>query len=300
MKLRAAFATESGPERTTKYNFIKTSDIMGILMTKQWLPKYATETKVRVQKEDRQDFAKHMIVFQNPVMDKIDNCVPQIALFNSHNGTCPFQLVTSMYQPDLDVELIIPNKRYGHTKVRHSSKAMREIETAIDNIPDMFEKVRKLVVSMKKHKLDEEQKLEFSKHILDRLYPRLSPEDRPFTPESLCSSRRENDIVDTLYSAVLVITENVVKGGIIAKSPSGKERMQQSITNIGRLFVVNRIIWQEVDVVLLNMKENLKAHAKAVKEKAVKKTPAKSKKVMVPKLKPGKVVEPKTEVVTSS
>ena len=92
----AIFAEQAASTVSDKYTFIPTTRILGVLENEGWIPTEATQ--VNSHQEGNKQFAKHLIRLRRDeaIKPEVDKTVPEIVLFNSHNGKSNYDLRKSL------------------------------------------------------------------------------------------------------------------------------------------------------------------------------------------------------------
>ena len=94
----AIFSEKAASTVSDKYTFIPTTRILGILEDEGWIPTSASQ--VNSHKEGNKQFAKHLIRLRRDeaIMPEVNKTIPEIVLFNSHNGKSNYDLRMGLYR----------------------------------------------------------------------------------------------------------------------------------------------------------------------------------------------------------
>ena len=98
-----------------------------------------------------------------------------------------------------------------------------------------------IVERMERTILDEPQRLEFATQALAVRYP----DDRPgtMTPAQLLAARRPEDLGNDLWRTFNAIQENLIRGGLVRRSATGRLTRTRRITGIREDLRVNMALW---------------------------------------------------------
>ena len=239
----AAFGEVKAENRTSKYNFVSTENIMGIFQEQGWLPAKTSQVNSRIP--GYQDYAKHLITFQNPDVSRINGIVPQINLINSHNGSSSFRLMAGLFRFVCENGLIVAESEFSSVRIRHSSQAPLKIQEAIIEIVEIVPQITAKAEEMQTIILSPVAQMNLSNNVIEQIWE--DPKVRPFEPIQLLETRRQEDKERSLWNTYNTIQENLIKGGLIGTTTTNRKRKMKGITNIDRNVKVNQILWQETD-----------------------------------------------------
>lgn len=86
----SAFATEAYHDRSSRYAYIPTANVVEKMMRAGFQPFAASQSRTAI--EDKREHTKHMIRFRatNAVL-AVGDSFPEIVLINSHDGTSAYK-----------------------------------------------------------------------------------------------------------------------------------------------------------------------------------------------------------------
>lgn len=242
----AAFNTERHHVVSDRYNFISSEEIMATFQQNNWLPSQTSQVKSR---EGRQ-FSKHLIRFRNPdLKGDINSVVPEIIMINSHNRSSSFQLMAGLFRFVCSNGLIVADSTFQTMKTKHSRLAPERITEGITEIVEVVPQIMSKVDEMMALTLNNVDQLQLASNVVEAVWN--DRKIRPLEPIQLLETRRNEDREPTLWNTYNRIQENIVKGGLVGKTQTNRQKVQRGITNIDKTVSINRTLWDETDKFLL-------------------------------------------------
>ena len=245
----AAFAAAPDAERTTKhYTFISTAQVVSALLEAGFEPTRAQQTRTR--RSGSVDHAKHMIRFSH-TRDSLTlvDAIPELVLINSHDGTSAYTLRAGLYRPVCTNGLLAQIGDFGLIHVPHRGNIIDNVVQGALAITRGFADIGNVVDQMHATQLDERQRWDFAAHALSVRYHRLD-HSAPITADQLLLPRRKADYGNTLWHTYNVVQENVLRGGLIGRTPKGRSTRTRSISAIREDVRLNADLWQQAMTLL--------------------------------------------------
>ena len=119
-KVPTAFFQFPSVFMSDKYTLIKTTDVIRQLKHYGWEPVEAKQTSK--YERTKRDARYHLIRFRKPHMSQhyyAGDSVPEIVMFNSNNGSCPFRLEAGIFRLVCSNGLIWKEQDMGSLKKKH-------------------------------------------------------------------------------------------------------------------------------------------------------------------------------------
>jgi hypothetical protein len=232
------FSAEAHEKVSDKYAMIPTIECVKGLEKAGYYPVSAKESRSR--DAQNRPFAKHMIRFRKHDHIELGGNVPEIVLFNSHNGLSSYQLKAGIYRLVCANGLIVGNDMF-HSRVKHQGNAVEKVIEAADHIIEIMPKAIEVAGEWRDIRLTTEQKRAFAE---SASLLKWSPEEIEISPERLLLPRRLTDQSNDLWTTFNVIQENMIKGGMRYYKPDsfkrGTTRKVESVQENSRL---NTALW---------------------------------------------------------
>lgn len=235
-------------ERSDRYQFVSSKDILNTFEQNNWFVHDASQPRIHKKNFNKREFSKHLITFSNPDFKMVNGVIPRIVVINSHNGSSPFIMMAGLFRMVCSNGLIISDSTFEEIRIRHSALAPSLIESGIEDIIELVPSILGKTEEMNTVILNPVDQLDLATNIIERIW--VDPKVRPLEASQIITSRRNGDDNPTLWNITNRIQENIVRGGLIGKTKTNKNRVQRGINNIEKNVKVNQLIWEEADTFL--------------------------------------------------
>jgi len=227
-----AVAPETGV--SDKYLFVPTTDILGTLEEKGFVPVSANQVNSR--DENKKLFAKHLVRLQHTSytfgMDTTE-VIPQIVLVNSHNRMSAFRLFAGIFRLACLNGMVVGENLVEPISIRHMECNRETIYASLEKISGYFMLINGNIRAMRDRVMDEGEVREFSaKASLLRM-------EKPDTSDAVIGTRRFEDNRMDLWTIFSRIQENLIRG---YHSPSRKRKVKM-IKSIDKNVQINTRLW---------------------------------------------------------
>lgn len=236
----AIFAKKPSKHVSEQYGFIPTAQLVKGFRDANFVP-VAAGGQRSYKGGQNHLFGRHMIRFQSATMKKqqVGEVIPQVVLYNSHNGRTLYRLMAGLYRLVCANGLIVANASFGDVSIRHNADALTQVVEASLKVLKSAQESIKLVDRMRSVKLDQKQALRYATEALVLRYP----EEAPIKPEVLLLAHRKEDDKPDLWHTFNRVQENLVRGGMEGTAASGRRLTVRALTNIRRDVQVNYDLW---------------------------------------------------------
>lgn len=242
-------AAEPHESRGPRYLYISTQDILQGLQQHGFQPYQVAQTRVR--DESKRDFTKHMIRFRHPdarALVKVGDEIPEIVLINSHDGTSSFQIMGGVFRLVCLNGMVVGDTRTD-VKVRHSGKTL---DNVIEGSFRVIGEMKQIVGVMDEYRstiLKPEEQIIFA-HAAHQARWGAAKEEaqevevhQTFKPLDLLKPRRVQDDKPDLWTTFNRIQENMIKGGMLGRSESGRNIRSRPVNSVTEDVKLNRALW---------------------------------------------------------
>lgn len=236
----AAFATQPYGDVSSRYVFISTAQLVGALIEAGFNPVHARQTQSR--KHERTNYAKHIIRFQSPRHSlEIGEIVPEILLINAHDATSPYQVRAGLYRGVCRNGLVARVGDFGFINVPHRGNVIANIVDAALTIMRGFDNIGMIVNQMRDKHIIIADQVDFA-----QAAARVRYQDRtiPYDPRGLLEARRSDDAGDDVWRVYNVVQENIIRGGILGQTATGRATRTRTINAIREDVRINTELWQ--------------------------------------------------------
>ena len=234
----AVFAEKASDKVSSKYTFIPTTRILGVLENEGWIP--TSVQQVNSHKEGNKQFAKHLIRLRRDGELNTDinvgDTIPEIVLFNSHNGKSNYDLRMGLYRFICSNGMVVSDAEFGSIKIRHMGYSDEQIMDASQEFIDNSTRIMNVVNDWKEIQMDRDQVRSFG---LGASKLRFEDPDE-LTVNTVLQARRGEDMGQDLWTVFNRTQENLLRGGFLV---SGGRRRSREITNIDKNIEINTGLW---------------------------------------------------------
>ena len=234
---------------SSRYIFVPTTEIVGGLREKNWLPVSAEQQRVRIS--ERIGFQKHLIRFRRAEqMQTLDDWNAELVLTNSHDAACAYVLRVGVYRRLCSNGLVASGDSFEAIRFRHSGFQVDEVVRASFRILDYVPKMGALIERFRGQILTPTAARTFVRSAL--LLRFVDLDSAPIAPETLLEARRGEDQADDLWTVLNRTQEHLVRGGLqdSRRDRRGRLRRLRSLRGIDSKVVLNQALWRLAETTL--------------------------------------------------
>ena len=238
------FAEKAHSNRSDRYGFVPTIEVVKTLRKAGYLPVQAFQAKARQSMVGNEEFMKHTVRFRLKTdieNAKANSLLPDVILTNSHNGTTSFKMEAGLYRMVCSNGLTIKSESYGEVKIQHSGNIADRVREGADFIIDCAPKALEITKAWDRIQLTPRQRINFAREALTFRYGETVPH---VTPEQILVPRRNADEGNSLWRVFNVVQENLEQGGINGVDGRGKDVVSRPVTSGGNSLRANRQLWE--------------------------------------------------------
>lgn len=238
-RVPAVFAPTAHASRSPKYTFIPTERVLTGLMNAGFEPVDARQARSR---RGSAVHSRHILRLRRRFETvQLRDSVPEIVFLNSHDGTSAYQLRMGLYRVVCTNGLIVSRGAFPAYCVPHRGNVVDEVVTGALQISERFESLAAQVQRMEARRLSLAEQIRFSERamalrFLDRVVSGMQP-------SALLACRRHEDQGDDLWSVMNRVQENLLGGGLVRRSASGRLTRTRRITSIREDVRLNSRLW---------------------------------------------------------
>lgn len=241
----SVFAQEAHESRSERYGFIPTIDVLQRLRKEGFEAFEARQTRVR--DKSKQDFTRHALRLRHPdaITAGQDGTVPEIILLNSHDGSSGYQLLTGFFRAVCSNGLIAGDV-CDDIRVRHAGSSVADdvldgCITVLDNVQTSSQRIE----TYRSLTLSDGHQRALAQAAVALKYD--DPAAAPIRADQLLEARRWDDRKADLWSTFNRVQENLLKGGVRARSANGRRTRTRAVTSITEDVRLNRALWTLAD-----------------------------------------------------
>jgi hypothetical protein len=256
----SAFATAPHSSRSSRYAYIPTSEVIDGLMAQGFAPFKAVQSRSRI--EGKTEFTKHMIRFRHAdAVAAASGNIPEVVLINSHDGTSAYKLLSGIFRMICTNGLIAWESKQGELSIQHKGNIVHQVIEGSFEIIGQSQKALGTIENWSNLQLTAGEQAVFAQaaHTL-RFADADGHVDTPITASQLLTPRRMADRAENgghgwtrpapdLYRTMNVVQENVIRGGLSARSVGdantrGRMVTTREVRGIDQDVKLNRALWQ--------------------------------------------------------
>ena len=246
----AIFSVNPHPQRTDRYTFLSTADIVKDMEKQGW-------NITSVSQSGKGKFNRHIVRMTHSQMGSLsdrDQVIPQIIIDNSHDGLTQAMIHMGLYRKISDTGLIIEMPAQDHSfKFRHVSTNGSDLSDLMAEITKKYNQMIPHIEKMMNTELSEDEKYEFAIEAIAEREPwrfknfkgeilREKVEKLNNIAEILHPEREANK-GDDLWRVFNTIQEALVNGGYERLSDKGRKSKTRAITIPSRNVDFNKALW---------------------------------------------------------
>jgi hypothetical protein len=235
----AAFAACAHERTGRSYRFISTEGVLNALAEAGFVPVEARQASRRVASALH---ARHLIRLRQRVETiQLRDSIAEILLLNSHDGTGAYALRTGLFRVVCTNGLVVSAGDFPIWRVAHRGDVVGQVVQGALEISQRFEALAASVERMERTQLEDEQRLEFAAEALALRFPEAPMAG--IRPAQLLEPRRSEDVGNDLWRTFNTLQSNLLGGGLVKRSWSGRLTRTRPIRAIGRDLELNSGLW---------------------------------------------------------
>lgn len=232
----SVFSAEKHESRSERYTCIPTITLLESLQREGFQPFFACQARVR--DPGKREHTKHMLRLrrEGQITGKQ---VPEIILLNSHDGSSSYQMLPGLFRAVCQNGLIC-GESFGEVRVPHKGNVVEKVIEGAYEVLGFFDRIEEKRDSMQSLLLPPPAQQAFAKAALTY---RFGEEYQPVTEEQILAPRRWQDESSDLWSVFNRLQENLIKGGLSARTAQGKRSHTRAVKGIDGDLKLNRALW---------------------------------------------------------
>lgn len=230
-----------------RYGFVPTIEVVNELKTEGWYPVRAQQANTRDQ--DRLHLAKHMIRFrQDPDRQmSVGDSIAELVLTNSHDRSSAYQLDLGVFRLVCLNGMVAKAGDLGNIRVKHGKNIVENILEGSVQLANQVPQISASVENLQSTLISNVESQMFARAALNLRYGEQWQSLSPISPESLLQARRTEDKEPTLWKTFNRVQENLMKGGLLGRSSTGRRTRTKAIHSVSEDVRLNRALWQLAD-----------------------------------------------------
>jgi hypothetical protein len=238
-KAPAVFAASAHERMSPRYTFIPTERVLTGLINVGFVPVDARQTHTR---STSLLHARHVVRLRRRVETvQLNDSVLEILFLNSHDGTSAYQLRVGIFRVVCTNGLIVSRTAFPTQCVRHRGNIVDEVVIGALQMTERFETLAGQIEQMEQRRLPKDEQLQFAERALKLRFPKEVGSG--LEPAQVLTCRRVEDVGDDLWRVTNRIQENLLRGGVMRRTATGRLMRTRSITAIAQDVRINSGLW---------------------------------------------------------
>lgn len=237
----SVLATEPHETRGDRYAFIPTVEVLDGLRKEGFQPFEVRQTKCR--DVGKREFTRHMVRLRHADTISARGETPEIVLLNSHDGTSSYQLLAGIFRMVCSNGLIAGDV-CNDIRIRHTGNVIGDVIEGSYRVLENIKLVSDRIDRYRSVELSVDEQVVFARDV-EQL--RWGQNSALYTPEQLLCPRRFEDRKNDLWTVFNRTQENLLKGGLLSRSASGRYNRTRAVTSVNEDVKLNRGLWTLAD-----------------------------------------------------
>ncbi len=232
------FAIEKHESRSERYTYIPTIEVLHGLRKQGFSPFMVCQSRAR--DASKREHTKHMVRMRHA--SQIDGAeANEVILLNSHDGTSAYQMLAGVFRFVCSNGMVC-GETLNDIRVRHSGNIVENVIEGACRVLADFELVDAQTDAMKSLTLNYGEQVSFARAALALRYD-TTEAPAPITELQLLQMKRRDDARADLWTTFNRVQENMLSGGLRARTASGATRTTRRVTAIDQTVKLNRGLW---------------------------------------------------------
>jgi hypothetical protein len=238
-RVPAAFATAAHERTSQAYTFISTQQVLAALNEAGFLPVEARQASKRVASPLH---ARHLIRLRQRVQTiQLRDSIGEILLLNSHDGSGAYTLRAGVFRVVCLNGLVASAGDFPIWRVAHRGDVVADVVQGALEISQRFGLLAASVERMEGTQLEAEQRLGFAAEALALRF--TDAVQAGLRASQLLEPRRLEDVGNDLWRTFNTVQSNLLGGGLLRRSASGRLTRTRPIRAIQRDLELNSKLW---------------------------------------------------------
>jgi hypothetical protein len=165
----------------------------------------------------------------------------EVILLNSHDGTSSYQMFAGVFRFVCSNGMVC-GEAFNDIRVRHTGNIVDNVIEGACSVLADFELLEAQVDAMKTVLLNLDDRTAFARAALTLRYGARDVPP-PITESQLLQMKRRNDANGDLWTTLNCVQENMLSGGLKARSAKGTTTRTRPVTAIDQTVKLNRGLW---------------------------------------------------------
>lgn len=230
--------TQSNHLGSQKFGFISSENLVNQLENHGLTLAKVVEMKIRKDKELRQGFQKHKMLFNTQY--KSDEGTLQLLVTNSHEGSSALKFQLGFFRLICSNGLVVGSNIVSPISLRHSINQVEFLNDTISMVLNQNTRVFESIDELKQKRFTPETLTKFKNDALNLRGYNLNKKGL-LLPNF--TAKRMDDLNDDVFTIMNVIQENMLRTGFVAHDDKGDAVKFRAIKSIDEQNRINAGLW---------------------------------------------------------
>lgn len=242
----AVFAPAAYEDLSRRYTFIPSERVLSGLMDVGFVPVDARQAQSRRASTIH---ARHIVRLRRRFETvELNDSIPEIVFLNSHDGSSCYQLRMGLFRVACTNGLIVSLGAFPAIRVAHRGDVVEQVVTGALQLAERFEVLAGQVRHMEERQLFKDEQVAFADRALALRFEDVT--QARMQPSALLNVRRTEDAGDDLWHVMNRVQENLLRGGLVRRSATGRLVRTRRIRSIREDVRLNSGLWDLASEVL--------------------------------------------------
>lgn len=177
----------------------------------------------------------------------VGDSIAELVLTNSHDRSSAYQLDLGVFRLVFLNGMVAKAGDLGNIRVKHGKNIVENILEGSVQLANQVPQVSESVENLQSTLISNFESQMFARAALNLRYGEQRQELSPISTDSLLQARRAEDKEPTLWKTFNRVQENLMKGGLMGRSQTGRRTRTKAIHSVSEDVRLNRALWQLVD-----------------------------------------------------
>jgi hypothetical protein len=242
----AAFTQHAAEHTSDVYGYVPTYQIIDEARKYGFVPVQASQGRSR--KQNGNLYAAHMIKMRHAsslVPAQVDDIVPELCLYNSHNAGSSLQIIGGIHRYVCANGLMVSDNHLGSIKVIHKGNILEQVAEGFHRIIDAVPEIIRTVDNFKRIELTKDESEIYAQAARSLKWDATDQGQYPVNTSRLLSYRRFDDNSNDLWSVFNRVQENILKGGIKGfNMETGRRITTRAVNSVKENVRLNKSLWE--------------------------------------------------------
>jgi hypothetical protein len=218
-----------------KYDLISTEAVVGLMREEGFR---VTQTNTLKPRKRDPRVVRHFVRMRHEsYLQEINGSVPEVMIINANDGSSSLRMEAGLFRFVCSNGLIVKSQEIASSRIRHIDVTAEKVLEEANRVIQSAQEAARRVDIFRRRILSADEQQHFSVLASAFWGGRVMP-------HKLLEARRPEDTGNDLWSVFNRVQENMIKGGVVGRSPSGRNTRTHGIRAMDNTVKVNMKLWE--------------------------------------------------------